>query len=90
MLVPTRPDDAASAANRAAWDVFKNWEKPFLTCFSNRDPITRGGEKVWQSTVPGAARQKHVRIKNAGHFLQEDKGPELAATLIRFIESNRT
>jgi haloalkane dehalogenase len=87
-LVPTRPDDPASAANRAAWDVFRRWEKPFLTCFSNRDPVTRGGEKIWQSTVPGAANQAHVRIRNAGHFLQEDKGPELAATLIQFIESN--
>lgn len=85
LLVPTRPDDPASAANRAAWEVFKRWQKPFLTCFSNRDPITRGGEKIWQDTVPGASNQQHVKIRNAGHFLQEDKGPELADTLIRFI-----
>jgi haloalkane dehalogenase len=85
LLVPTRPDDPASAANRAAWEVFKRWQKPFLTCFSNRDPITRGGEKIWQDTVPGAREQQHVKIRNAGHFLQEDKGPELADTLIRFI-----
>jgi haloalkane dehalogenase len=88
MLVPTRPDDPASAANRAAWEIFKHWQKPFLTCFSNRDPITRGGEKIWQDSVPGAAKQEHVKIRNAGHFLQEDKGPELAATLIRFIQAN--
>ncbi len=85
LLVPTRPDDPASAANRAAWEVFKRWQKPFLTCFSNRDPITRGGEKIWQDTVPGAREQQHVKIRNAGHFLQEDKGPELADTLVRFI-----
>ncbi|NQV87666.1 MAG: haloalkane dehalogenase [Woeseiaceae bacterium] len=89
-LVPSTPDDPASAANRAAWEIFKRWEKPFLTSFSNRDPITRGHEKIWQSAVPGAALQEHVKIKNAGHFLQEDKGPELAATLIRFIEANGT
>ncbi len=88
LLVPTRPDDPASAANRAAWEVFKRWEKPFLTCFSNRDPITRGGEKIWQDTVPGARDQQHVKIRNAGHFLQEDKGGELAAVLIRFIEAS--
>lgn len=88
LLVPTRPDDPASAANRAAWEVFKRWEKPFLTCFSNRDPITRGGEKIWQDTVPGARDQQHVKIRNAGHFLQEDKGGELAAVLIRFIETS--
>jgi haloalkane dehalogenase len=87
MLVPTTPDDPASEANRSAWDVFRRWEKPFLTTFSNRDPITRGGEKVWQETVPGARNCEHVQIRNAGHFLQEDKGPELAAALIRFIET---
>ena len=88
MLVPTRPDDPASDANRAAWEVFRNWQKPFLTTFSNRDPITRGGETPWQETVPGAQGREHVRILNAGHFLQEDKGPELAEVLIRFVRDN--
>jgi haloalkane dehalogenase len=83
-LVPDRPDDPASDANRAAWEVFRRWEKPFLTTFSNRDPITRGGEVRWQQTVPGAQGQDHVKIRNAGHFLQEDKGPELARVLIDF------
>jgi len=87
MLVPTTPLDPASEANRTAWEVFKRWDKPFLTTFSNRDPITRGGEKVWQGTVPGARNCAHVKIRNAGHFLQEDKGPELAEALIRFIET---
>lgn len=84
-LVPTRPDDPASDANRKAWSVFGRWEKPFLTCFSNRDPITRGGETAWQQHVPGARNCEHVRIRNAGHFLQEDKGPELAQVLIDFM-----
>ena len=87
MLVPTAPDDPASAANRAAWEVFCRWEKPFLTCFSNRDPITRGGERVWQERVPGARHGAHVRIRNAGHFLQEDQGPELAGLLIDFARN---
>lgn len=85
LLVPSTPDDPATEANRAARTVFKNWQKPFLTTFSNRDPITRGGEKVWQELVPGAKRLEHVKIKNAGHFLQEDKGPEIAEALIRFV-----
>jgi len=86
MLVPTTPDDPASDANRTAWKVFNEWQKPFLTMFSNRDPITRGGEAPWQETVPGAKNREHVKIKNAGHFLQEDKGPELADILIRFAK----
>jgi len=84
-LVPISPNDPANAANRAAWKVYEQWEKPFLTTFSNRDPIMRGGEKVWQESVPGAQGQKHVTIRNAGHFLQEDKGPEIAEVLIQFI-----
>jgi haloalkane dehalogenase len=85
LLVPSTPNNLATIANRAAWEVFKTWQKPFLTTFSNRDPITRGGQKVWQETVPGARNLEHVKIRNAGHFLQEDKGSELAEVLIRFI-----
>lgn len=84
-LVPVTPDDPASDANRVAWEIFAAWTKPFLTTFSNRDPITRGGEIPWQQGVPGAKNREHVRIKNAGHFLQEDKGPELAEVLKNFI-----
>jgi haloalkane dehalogenase len=87
LLVPSTTNDPATIANRAAWSVFKDWQKPFLTTFSNRDPITRGGQKVWQETVPGAKSLEHLKIRNAGHFLQEDKGPELAEVLIEFCNS---
>lgn len=89
MLVPTTPNDPASEANRAAWDVFRKWRKPFLTTFSNRDPITRGGEIPWQQTVPGASDREHVTIRNAGHFLQEDRGVELAEILIQYVAGER-
>ncbi len=84
LLVPTTPGNPASEANRRAWQVFRRWDKPFLTCFSNRDPITRGGERPWQEQVPGARGVEHVKIRNAGHFLQEEKGPELASLLLEF------
>jgi haloalkane dehalogenase len=84
-LVPARPDDPASDANRAAWEVFLHWNKPFLTTFSSRDPITRGLDKAFQERVPGAKDMAHVTIRNAGHFLQEDKGEELAEVLNSFI-----
>jgi haloalkane dehalogenase len=87
-LVPVTPDDPASEANRAAWEVFRKWDKPFLTTFSNRDPITRGGEKKFQEQVPGAKNLEHVRILNAGHFLQEDKGEELAEVLVGFVRGS--
>ena len=87
LLVPTRPDDPAVPANRAAWDVFREWKKPFLTAFSDKDAITRGGQRVFQSIVPGAAGRDHPTIEGAGHFLQEDAGPELATVVAGFIAS---
>jgi len=86
-FVPTRPNDPERANNERAWAVFKQWDKPFLTLFSNRDPITRGGYKVWQRLVPGAQGQPHAVTRNAGHFLQEDKGAEVAGAIVAFIRS---
>lgn len=84
-LVPTTPDDPASADNRAAWDVLRRFDRPWLTAFSDADPITGGGHKVFQEQVPGAAGQPHTTIAGGGHFLQEDRGPELAAVINDFI-----
>ncbi|TMQ12528.1 MAG: alpha/beta fold hydrolase [Deltaproteobacteria bacterium] len=84
LLVPTRPDDPASAANRAAWEVLRRWDKPFLTAFSDSDPITRGGERVLQSAIPGAAGRVHATIEGGGHFLQEDCGEAFARIVIDF------
>lgn len=84
-LVPTEPDNIASEDNRRAWEMLSQFEKPFLTTFSNRDPTTRGGERPFQERIPGAKTVEPVKIRNAGHFLQEDKGEELAEVLIRFI-----
>lgn len=88
-LVPTRPDDPAVPANRRAWEVFERWDKPFLTAFSDGDPITRGSDRVFQRRVPGASEQPHTVIRGAGHFLQEDKGVELAHVVVEFIEVTR-
>lgn len=87
MLVPTSPDDPAAEPNREAWKVFEAWEKPFLTAFSDQDAITRGGEKVFQSVVPGAKGREHPTITGGGHFLQEDKGEELARVVVDFVRT---
>lgn len=87
LLVPISADDPATAANRAAREVFMSWDKPFLTLFSDSDPITGGGERWFQQHVPGAAGQPHTTIEKAGHFLQEDKGPEIAEHLARFVRA---
>jgi haloalkane dehalogenase len=87
LLVPTSPDDPASAANRAAWTVLEGWKKPFLTAFSDADPITRGGDAVLQAKIPGASGRPHTTIEGGGHFLQEDRGPQLARVVVDFVNS---
>ncbi|HVJ96866.1 MAG TPA: haloalkane dehalogenase, partial [Acidimicrobiia bacterium] len=85
MLVPSTPDDPASDANRAAWDVLRKFDKPWLTAFSDKDPITRGGDAMFQREVPGAAGQPHTTIANGGHFLQEDQGETLAQVIVAWL-----
>jgi haloalkane dehalogenase len=87
MLVPTDPDNPASAANRAAWKALERFERPFLTAFSDRDPITGGADRAFVERVPGATGQSHTVIEGGGHFLQEDRGPELARVVVDFIRS---
>ncbi|KKN15446.1 hypothetical protein LCGC14_0986000 [marine sediment metagenome] len=87
-LVPISVDDPECDANKNAFEQLGKWEKPFLTAFSDGDPVTRGGDGPMQQYVPGAQGQKHTTIKDAGHFVQEDKGPELAELIIEFIKNN--
>ena len=88
-LVPTAPDDPAAPANRKAWEVLERWEKPFLTAFSDSDPITKGGDRAFQARVPGTKGQPHTTIAGAGHFLQEDKGEELAKVVVDFLAQTK-
>jgi len=83
-LVPNSPDDPASGDNLAAWTSLERFEKPFLCAFSDSDPITRGADEPFRSLVPGAADQPHTTIEGAGHFLQEDRGEELARVVADF------
>lgn len=88
-LVPTTPDDPSSAANRKAWDeVLSKWEKPFLCAFSDGDPITAHADKAFQSRVPGTKGMPHTTIAGGGHFLQEDKGEELARVVVDFVKAH--
>lgn len=86
-LVPTSTDDPASGDNAAAWEVLRRFDRPFLCAFSDSDPITKGGERIFLSQVPGCAGQPHTTVSNAGHFLQEDQGPLLAQLIIDFAGS---
>ncbi len=80
-LVPVTPEHGSVAENKAAWAALERFEKPFLTCFSDSDAVTKGGEAIFQARVPGAKGRNHVIVPQAGHFLQEDQ-PEMLANLI--------
>ena len=84
-LVPITPDDPAAPGNRQAWEVLSRFEKPFLTAFSDGDPITRGGEHIFQKKVPGAQGQPHTIVQGGGHFLQEDRGEAFARVVMDFM-----
>jgi len=86
-FVPASSDDPEHARNEQAWQALRQWHKPFLTLFGTRDPITRGGDEMFQRAVPGAAGQPHARISGAGHFIQEDRGAEVAERMIAFMRA---
>ncbi len=88
-LVPVTPEHGSVAENKAAWEVLSKFSKPVLTLFSDSDPVSKGGERVFQERVPGTKGQPHTIIKDAGHFLQEDAPDELVAHIHRFITETR-
>jgi haloalkane dehalogenase len=85
-LVPITDAHASVAECKQAWDVLSRFEKPFLTAFSDRDPITRGGDRIFQERVPGTRGQPHTTIRRAGHFLQEDQPQQIASLIDDLIK----
>jgi len=86
LLVPISPDDPASAEMQHAREVLSKWDKPALIMFSDKDPITGGGDKFFRSLIPTAKDQPEIVIKDAGHFLQEEKGEEISQHIRDFIK----
>jgi haloalkane dehalogenase len=90
LLVPITPYDEASAANRQAWAVLETLQTPFLCAFSDQDYGVGDGKRILRERIPGAHGQPHTTIMNAGHFVQEDQGPQLAAVVTNFIRSTHS
>jgi haloalkane dehalogenase len=72
-LVPGTPRTPSAEPNKEAWKILREWEKPFLCAFSDKDPIFSGVENSFYKLIPGCKDMPHVTIENAGHFLQEDQ-----------------
>jgi haloalkane dehalogenase len=86
-LLPLTRNDPGARIDRRTMEVLRTWDKPFLTAYSDGDPATAGWERVFQEEVPGAKGQPHVTITGAGHFLQEDRGDELATVIADLIDA---
>jgi haloalkane dehalogenase len=84
-LIPLTRNDPGAAINRATWEALEEFDRPFLTAFSDGDEASGGWDRVFQERVPGAAGQPHAVIAGAGHFVQEDKGQELGEIIVNFL-----
>lgn len=78
--------NAAVPDQKRAWQVFEQWSKPFLCCFSDGDPITRGGDAMWLERVPGTKGMAHRTLKG-GHFIQEDDPQGFAAAISEVVRA---
>jgi haloalkane dehalogenase len=87
-LVPITPEHPSVAENRAAWTVLAKFDKPFVTAFSDEDPVTKGGDLIFQARIPGAKGQPHVTTKGS-HFLQEDCPEQLADVIEALLARQR-
>lgn len=85
LLVPIHPDDPVAAEMLKTREKLKRWQKPALVMFSDSDPITGGADRFFRDLIPSAKDQPVIKIKNAGHFLQEEKGEEIAHHILDFV-----
>jgi len=87
LLVPTTEEAAGAAEMKGVLEKLSRWEKPALVAFSDSDPVfpfPRAGQ-VFCDAIPGAGEQ--VKIEGAAHFLQEDRGEEIAERMLEFLAS---
>ena len=86
LLIPMTPDDPVAAVMRETRARLADWSKPALELFAPADPILGGAQGFFRSLIPTASEQPEVTIDDAGHFLQEEKGPEIAQHTLAFID----
>lgn len=85
VLIAVQPDNPGVPQCKTAWAELEKWQKPFLTLFGSADPVTQGGEKEMIRRIPGAKGQSHQIFEGAGHFIQEERGPELVPHILKFM-----
>ncbi|MGA7689194.1 MAG: haloalkane dehalogenase [Jiangellales bacterium] len=85
LLVPLGPDDPGAAANRAAWDVWEQWTKPVLTLWAPADVVLGHLQSTFTQRIPGARGQPHATFEPGGHFVQDDRGEDIAAAVLDWM-----
>jgi len=86
LMVPMTLEDEAAPHMRRAIKKLAKWTKPALVMCSDSDPITKGSDVFFRELIPAASDEPEITIMGAGHFLQEDKGEEIAANISAFLK----
>ena len=81
-LVPLFESEAEVPENKAAWKVLRQFNKPFMCAFSDKDPVTAGGDKKFLDQVPGCNGVAHRTIENAGHFVQQERPEQCVQAIL--------
>ncbi|MFQ5381576.1 MAG: haloalkane dehalogenase [Dehalococcoidia bacterium] len=84
-LVPITPEHGGVAENLAAWEVLDRWKKPLLTLWCPNDQVLGHLNREFIERVPGAAGQPHQELTPGGHFIQDDRGEDVAAALVAWM-----
>ncbi len=82
-LVPTRPDHPSAYDNRVALRRLRELDLPVLLPWADSDPITHTGEAQIRAIFRNVAPP--LTIAGAGHFLQEDRGEEIARHIVAWL-----
>ena len=90
LLVPINQGDPGAAEMKMARKRLSQWQKPVLVMFSDSDPITHGGDIFFRRLIRIAREQPKIVIEDAGHFLQEEKGDEIAKHIVNFMHRTPT